>query len=141
MYSGNEALSWPQAGPEDFIFLNKYMLQGLSCSSYMIKLHPGMHSSMNPRNDVMNHGYKISSVTILRPDCILRDRDRKWKIQHCGRAQRQTKWNGSDRSSADRMNQILSDLNQLTCCWKNGHDRTGSHGGHGAPKNTSEFSF
>ena len=79
---GNEALSRSQAGPEDFLLLNKYMLQGLSCSSYMIKLHSGMHSSMNPRNDVMNHGYKIWSVTILRPDFILRDQDRKWKIQH-----------------------------------------------------------
>ena len=30
----------------------------------------------------MNHGYKIWSATILRPDFILRDQDRKWKIQH-----------------------------------------------------------
>ena len=58
------------------------MLQELSCSSYMIKLHPWIHSSMNPRSDVMNHSYKISSVAILRPDFILRDQDRKWKIQH-----------------------------------------------------------
>ena len=76
---GNEALSWSQAGPEDCILLNKYLLQGLSCLSYMTKLHPGMHSSMNIRNDVMNHGYKIWSVAILRPDFILPDRDRKWK--------------------------------------------------------------
>ena len=80
---GNEALSWSQAGPEDFILLHKYMLQGLSCSSYVIKLHSGMHSSMNPRNDVLKHGYKIWSVAILRSDFILLDRERKWKIQHC----------------------------------------------------------
>ena len=80
---GNEALSWSQVGPEDFILLNKYMIQGLRCSSYMIKLHSEMHSSMNPRNDVMNHGYIIWSVAILRPDFILWDRDWKWKIQHC----------------------------------------------------------
>ena len=59
------------------------MLQGLSCSSYMTKLHPGMHSSMNPRNDVLNHGYKIWSVAILRPDFVLRYWDWKWKIKHC----------------------------------------------------------
>ena len=80
---GNETLSWSQTSPEDFILLHKYMLQGLSCSSYVIKLHSGMHSSMNPRNDVLKHGYKIRSVAILRPDFILRDRERKWKIQHC----------------------------------------------------------
>ena len=56
---GNEALSWSQAGPEDFVLLHKYMLQRLSCSSYAIKLNSGMHSSMNPRNDVRNHGFKI----------------------------------------------------------------------------------
>ena len=79
---GNEALSWSQTGPEDFILLNKYMFQGLSCSPYMIKLHSGMHSSVNPSNNVINHGYKIWSVAILRPDFILRERDRKYKIQH-----------------------------------------------------------
>ena len=74
---GSETLSWSQAGSEDFILLNKYMLQGLSCSSYMIKLHPGMYFGMNPRNDVKNHGYDIWSDAILRPDFILRDQDRK----------------------------------------------------------------
>ena len=64
---GNEDLSWSQVGPEDFILLNKYMLQGLSCSSYMIKLHPGMHLSMNPRNDVMKHGCKTWSVVRYSP--------------------------------------------------------------------------
>ena len=37
---GNKALSWSRSGPEDFILLNKYMLQGLSYTSRMIKLHP-----------------------------------------------------------------------------------------------------
>ena len=74
---GNEALSWSQAGPEDFILLNKYMLQRLRCSSYMTQLHPRIHSSMYPKNDVMIHGYKTWSVAVLRPDFILRDQDRK----------------------------------------------------------------
>ena len=69
---GNGALSWSQEGPEDFILRKKDMLQGLSCSSYMIKLHPGMHSSMNIGNYVLNHCYKIWSVAVLRPDFILR---------------------------------------------------------------------
>ena len=37
---------------------------------------------MNPKIDVMTHGYNIWLVAILRPDFILRDQDRKWEIHH-----------------------------------------------------------
>ena len=58
---------------------------GLSCTSRMIKLYPWMHSGMNPKIDVMTHGYDTWLVAILRPDFILRDQDqvdRKGEI-HC----------------------------------------------------------
>ena len=38
---------------------------------------------MNPKIDVMAHGYNIWLVAILRPDFILRDQERKWEIHHC----------------------------------------------------------
>ena len=44
--------------------LNKYMLQIRSCSSYMIKLHFGIYSSVLLRHNVVIHGYPTLSVAV-----------------------------------------------------------------------------